>query len=61
MDWTRQVLANFCPLIYEQVNLAFHSNDTVDLRNNAKLFMEVLEDLEEILATDSRFVLERFR
>ena len=61
VDWTRQVFANFCPLIYDQINLAFKTNDTVDLRNNVKLFMEVMQDLDSILATDKRSVIPEIR
>ncbi|XP_044254830.1 alpha-N-acetylglucosaminidase isoform X2 [Tribolium madens] len=57
VDVTRQVLQVYGDLYYKEMVKNYQSNDTVNFQDNSKKFMELLDDLDEILSTNSAFLL----
>lgn len=57
IDVTRQSLENFLPLYHSKILKYFYRNDWTRLDRYSQRFDQVLRDLDQLLATDSRFML----
>jgi len=57
VDVTRQALANLAPSWYFSAEAAYRRGDVEDLHIQATTFIELLEDLERVLATRREFLL----
>ena len=53
-----QALANLAPSWYLSAEAAYRRGDVEDLHTQATTFIEVLEDLERVLATRREFLLQ---
>ena len=57
VDVTRQALANLAPVWFHGAELAYRKGDLQELHRQAEVFLEVLEDLDRVLATRPEFLL----
>ncbi len=57
IDWTRQFLENVAPTIHAAAVDGFMKKNMTALKVNSDRFMDLLADTEELLSTDSRFML----
>ena len=57
VDITRQNLVNVAPKFYHAAVTAYEEKDTKALEENAALFLDMLKDLDAILATNKYFLL----
>ena len=57
VDITRQFLVNLAPKFYDLATDAFRKRDVKNLKLNAYRFLDMLKDLDMILATNKNFLL----
>ncbi|XP_973259.1 alpha-N-acetylglucosaminidase isoform X2 [Tribolium castaneum] len=57
VDVTRQVLQVYGDLYYKEMVKNYQSHDSANFQANSKKFLEILDDLDEILSTNSAFLL----
>ena len=57
VDITRQFLVNLAPKFYDLATDAFRKRDVGKLKINAYRFLDILKDLDTILATNKKFLL----
>jgi alpha-N-acetylglucosaminidase len=56
-DITRQVLANYALPLQQQISLAFKNNDKAGFDKYSNRFIELIEDMDRLLATQRDFML----
>ncbi|MCO5581341.1 hypothetical protein L7F22_035222 [Adiantum nelumboides] len=56
-DLTRQVLAKTANRLYYEIMLAYRGGDLEELRTNSKTLLELISDIEQLLASDECFLL----
>ncbi|RJP34142.1 MAG: alpha-N-acetylglucosaminidase [Candidatus Omnitrophota bacterium] len=57
---TRQVLSDFARIIYTQSMTAYQKNDVKQFKKSCQRFLEILDDLDEVLATRQEFLLGKW-
>lgn len=57
VDMTRQSLSKLANQIYLDAVTAFQDKDLQALRSNSQKFLELIVDIDELLATDDNFLL----
>ncbi|XP_008802642.2 alpha-N-acetylglucosaminidase [Phoenix dactylifera] len=57
VDLTRQVLSKLANQVYLDVMAAYHSNNTSRLTLYSQKFLELIEDIDTLLASDDNFLL----
>lgn len=57
IDLTRQFLINLSPMFYDEAIAGYRYNQSAYLKQNTLLFLDLMDDLDRILATDQRFML----
>ncbi len=57
VDVTRQVLANYALPLQQQITIAYQNNDKVAFEKNSKEFLELIDDMDKLLATRQDFLL----
>lgn len=57
VDMTRQSLSKLANQIYLDAVSAFQDKDLQALRSNSQKFLELIVDIDELLATDDNFLL----
>jgi alpha-N-acetylglucosaminidase len=57
VDVTRQVLANYALPLQQQIALAFRQKDTAGFKRSGKAFLELITDMDDLLATRKDFLL----
>ena len=57
VDLTRQVLANYALPVQQQITLAYQRNDKDDFEKYSTEFIELIDDMDKLLATRKDFLL----
>jgi alpha-N-acetylglucosaminidase len=57
VDITRQVLANYASVLHQQLILDYQNKDLTAFRTSSQRFLELLSDMDELLATRKDFLL----
>lgn len=57
VDMTRQSLSKLANQIYLDAVTSFQDKDLQALRSNSQKFLELIVDIDELLATDDNFLL----
>lgn len=57
VDLTRQVLSKLANEVYLDVMTAYHSNNASGLTLYSQKFLELIEDIDTLLASDDNFLL----
>jgi len=57
VDLTRQVLANYALPVQQQITLAYQRNDKEDFEKYSTEFIELIDDMDRLLATRKDFLL----
>ncbi len=60
VDFTRQFMANAGQLVYKRMVKAFREKDRAGFRKFSRLFLEMLDDQDRLLATERLFLLGRW-
>jgi len=57
VDLTRQILANYALPVQQQIALAYKNNDRTKFKKYSTEFLELMDDLDKLLATRKDFLL----
>ena len=57
VDISRQVLANYADTLHRMLVYTYEKNDTVDFKNISVQFIELIQDMDDLLATHKDFLL----
>ncbi len=57
VDLTRQILANYALPVQQQISLAYMANDRTKFKKYSDEFLELMDDLDRLLATRKDFLL----
>ena len=60
IDLTRQVLANYALPLQQKCALGYFQHDTVCFNTYSKLFIELMDDMDELLSTRKDFLLGKW-
>lgn len=60
VDITRQVMANYADTLQQQFAAAYKRNDVIAFRKNSEQFLDVIDDMDRLLASQSDFLLGRW-
>lgn len=60
IDVTRQVLANYASHIHQSIIVAYNKQDMTAFVNNTKQFIQLIEDIDELLGTRQDFLLGKW-
>ena len=57
VDLTRQVVANYASVLQKEWVLSYYTHDTVAFRRHTSAFLDLIDDLDALLATQKDFLL----
>jgi alpha-N-acetylglucosaminidase len=60
VDITRQVLANYASPLQQEIELAYKNNDQKKFETSSKAFLELIDDIDTLLATRKEFLLGKW-